>query len=268
MKNFKILFGSLVIILATVLVYSCNKENENPTIDFKTLVQSRGGDVPLTIGGDLLDLLGTACVPSSIVIPGACNDTIYTDTVVITNHSMYPGCSFKVIFKRQECKIPSFKDVTVGDFQILDHDCPQFSIDLDNNYNQSIWSSYIIDFETEMWNNIRDHIIAQNVVGNDYICMQGVFFYINFIRASCYRYVSTIRKHGGLGISTKLACGSQCCERHTRVCRNTDGTLNIVQSDVTNPFTISCSDPSFLMDPPIWLGKVEWITPCKVTCPN
>jgi hypothetical protein len=118
-----------------------------------------------------------------------------------------------------------------------------------------------------MWNVIRDLIIAQNVTENKFNCSVGVFFQINFIRASCYRYASVIQKNG-LGISTKLSCGLQCCERHTRVCRKADGTLQIVQNDVTNPFSISCSDPAFLTDPPVWLGRIQWITPCSVTCPN
>lgn len=256
MKNLKILFGS-VVLLAALFIYSCSKEIEKQSSFENSEVENRSG-------GDLLDLLGTACVPSTIVIPNVCNDTTYTDTVVITSHSIYPGCSFTLIFKRQECLWGGLADVTIGDFQIYDHNCPQFSLDIDNNYNQSIWSNYIIDFETEMWNKLRDHTIEQKVTGNLYSCGQSVFFNINFIRASCYRYVSTKRKEGGLGISTKLACGSQCCERHTRVCRRADGTLNITQSDVTNPSNIKCNDPSFLTDPPIWIGKVEWITPCLV----
>ena len=261
MTNSKILIGSLVAIMTTFFIYSCVNDTDKQSLTSPLNIENRSN-------GDLLDLLGTACVPSSIVIPGACNDTIYTDTVEIMNHNMYPGCTFKLIFKRQECKLgSSLEDVTIGDFQILEHNCSQFSTDLFNYYNQSIWSNYIIDFESEMWNKIRDYIISQKVTGNKFPCLGGVFFNINFIRASCYRYASIIQKNG-LGISTKLACGSQCCERHTRVCRNQDGSLNITQNDVTNPWSIDCSDPSFLTDPPLWLGRVEWLTNCLVTCPN
>ena len=212
--------------------------------------------------------MGTACVPSSINIGFGCNDTTYIDTVVINSLSQYPGCIFKVIFQRQECKVGStLEDVTIGDFQILEHNCSQFSIDINNNYNQSIWSSFIINFETSMWNSIRDYLIALKVTGNKFLCGQGKWFNINFIRASCYRYASGIQRNG-LAISTKLSCGSQCCERHTTVCRNQNGTLQITQNDVTNPFNIDCSDPPFLTEPPVWLGRIEWITSCKVTCPN
>ncbi len=263
MTKSKILFGSLVVILATIFIYSCAKDS------VKTKLASPSPTVETRGGGDLLDLLGTACVPSSIVIPGACNDTTFVDTLVVTNHPMYPGCSFKLIFKRQECKLgSSFEDVTIGDFQIFEHNCPQFSTDINSKYNQSIWSSYIINFETGMWNKIRDYLISQRVTGTKYLCGQGKWFNINFIRASCYRYASIIQKNG-LGISTKLSCGSQCCQRHTTVCRKSDGSLQITQNDVTNPFTIDCSDPAFLTDPPIWIkGKITWITPCSVTCPN
>lgn len=261
MKKINILFGLLVVALATVFIYSCAKDTDKSNIETNAVVETRGGS-------DLLDLLGTACVPSSINIGSGCNDTTFVDTAIITNHPMYLGCAFKVIYKRQQCKSGQLKDVTIGDFQILEHNCPQFSTDINNNYNQNIWSSYIIDFETGMWNEIRDIIIVQNVTGDNFLCTKGVLFQINFIRASCYRYASVIGK-GGLGICTKLSCGSQCCERHTRVCRKADGTLQITQSDVTNPFTIDCSDPAFLTDPPIWIkGKITWITNCTVSCPN
>ena len=264
--NFYSIF--LAVMIIAVSIYSCGKEAEK-TFDLQSeIVELRNGVNPV-LGGDLIDLLGTSCVPGTINIGGGCNDTLYVDTLVVTNHVMYPGCSFKIIFQRRECKLgSSFEDVTVGDFQILEHNCPQFSTDLDNTYNQSIWSDYIIDFETEMWNKIRDYLISQKVTGEKFKCTQGVYFNINFIRASCYRCVTTKTRSGGLGVSTKLACGSQCCERHTRVCRQLDGTLKIVQTDVTNPFNITCSGSSFLTDPPIWLGHIEWQTPCMVTCPN
>lgn len=260
MKNLKFLYGLMVVILSTVFIYSCAKETEKPNLNSNSTTETR-------VSGDLLDLLGTSCVPNSILVPGVCNDPVFTDTMLITNHPMYPGCTFKLIFKRQECRNFTFLDITIGDFQILEHNCPQFSTDINNNYNQSIWSSYIINFETAMWNAIRDQVISQNVTGNKFLCGIGQYVNINFIRASCYRYVSTKIKEGGLGISTKLSCGSQCCLSFTRVCRKADGTLQITQTDDTDPFAIDCSDPAFLMDPPLWLGKIDFITPCTITCP-
>ncbi|MFN8339489.1 MAG: hypothetical protein U0T36_10785 [Saprospiraceae bacterium] len=260
MRHFKIFFSIVVAFGLSLYIYSCSKDNEKHNVVLNQTVEIRSG-------GDLLDLLGTACVPGSINIGLGCNSTTFTDTMVISNHPMYPGCSFKLIFKRQECAIGQFLDVTIGDFQILDHNCAQFSTDLNNKRNLSIWSSYITDFESAMWNAIRDQVIAQKVTGNKFRCGLGQYLNINFIRASCSRYVSTKLKEGGLGISTKLSCGSQCCKTFTRVCRKSDGTLQITQTDDTDPFDINCSDPAFLMDPPLWLGTIEFITPCTVTCP-
>lgn len=262
MAKYKYLLGLLLTISLITIYISCDKNMEKSTKLQDESVQFRSE-------GDLLDLLGTACVPDHINVGYGCNDTLWIDTLIINNHPQYPGCSFKIIFNRRNCSYDVFTDVTIGDFQIIDHDCPQFSQDINSYYNQSIWSSYIIDFETNMWNSIRDHIISEYVTGNNFLCGQGYFWNIYFIRASCVQYAS-IATGKGLSAMVKLACGSQCCERHTRVCRNADGTLNITQYDVTNPFTIDCSDPAFLTDPPLWFKKtaVQWITPCEVTCPN
>jgi hypothetical protein len=129
MKNVLfLLFGVITVLFS---IYSCAKDTEKFSTVSDQSVETRGG-------GDLLDLLGTACVPNSINIGAGCNDSTFVDTVVITNHPMYPGCNFKLIYKRQECGGGSIKDVTIGDFQILEHNCLQFSTDLNNNYNQSI----------------------------------------------------------------------------------------------------------------------------------
>ena len=262
MGHFKILFGSIVAIFATIFIISCAKENSTGDKIFKGETVTRGTE-------NLLDLLGTSCVPSTIVVPGICNDTTFVDTLLVTGHPMYPGCAFTLIFYRQECTSGPFTDVTIGDFQIVNHNCLQFSNDLINNFNQSIWSSYIIDFETGMWNSIREIIISENLTGDRFQCLAGVFFQINFIRASCYRYALVVTREDGIGVYNKLSCGSQCCERHTKVCRKPDGTLQLTQYDATNPFAINCSDPAFLTDPPLWLkGRVIEITPCGVSCPN
>jgi hypothetical protein len=221
-------------------------------------------EVSLRSSGDLIDLLGTACVPSSIVLPGLCNDTTFLDTIDVTLVS-YPGCTFTIIFQTLYCGYAGFQDVTVGDFQIVEHDCAAFSNDINNNWNQTIWSSFITDFELEVYNEIQDYLIEQNVGEGSFNCSSGAYWNINFIRASCYRYASTTQLNGYL-TSVKLACGSQCCERHTRVCVQSDGTLFIDTYDTTNPWSIDCSDPAFLIQPPVWIGRPEWITNCTVSC--
>ena len=241
-------------------IFSCSQSFDEKEISKDITAKSRAEK------RDLLDLLGTACVPGNIVVPGACNDTIFVDTLIITDLPQYPGCKFKVIYKRQECKIPSIRDITIGDFQILEHDCDAFSADINNKWNQSIWSDFIIDFELSVYGAVQNHLITQNVT-EEFNCLEGVLFTINFIRASCYRYAS-VRQKNGQSVSTKLTCGSQCCERHTRVCRNPDGTFNITTNDVTNPSNVDCGDPAFLTNPPYWLGRPDWITECTVICPN
>lgn len=263
----KSLFLSGLGIIIGLLILSCSQEENSIQNNSNQIIELRGG------GDGLLDLLGTSCVPGSIVFPGICNDTIFTDTVNVSI-AQFPGCNFTVIYHRFECELSGLLDVTVGDFQILDHDCQEFSDDILNPYVQSIWTDYIIDFEIAVWDEIETQLINQYFDDeDDYNCGQGGYWNINYIRSSCYNYVTTYIQEGpyieeGLGISTKISCGSQCCERHTRICRNPDGTLNITKYDATNPFAIDCSDDAFLMDPPIRIGKPIWQSGCRVTCPE
>ncbi|MGE5356176.1 MAG: hypothetical protein ACM3PT_08050 [Deltaproteobacteria bacterium] len=255
-KNF-----SIIVMLSAfaIALIQCSKEN----IEVKNTEA-----LELRNTGSLLDFLGTSCVPGIINVGVGCNDEEYIDTLVINDLPNYPGCTFKIIYKRYECEALGLKDVTIGDFQILEHNCQQYSNDLNNAYNGRILSNFVINFELSVWNKIRDHIITKYVVGNAYPCGSSALFQINFIRSSCYR-IANYNQGNGLGVSTKITCGSQCCERHTFVCTNPDGSLFIVEEDETGG-PINCSDPPFLSDPPNTLGRwrLTWVSDCMVLCPG
>ncbi len=269
MKKSKILKGVLVVILTTVLIYSCGKEQmitdhssvKNESTEFR-------GEEP--VYGDpfaLIDLLGESCVPSSIIIPG-CNDSVYIQTTTITDHEMYPGCTFKVVYKMQLCQSQNLIDLTVGDFQIIEHNCQAFSEDLNNNYNTLNFREFMTNFETKMWNSISQILTEQVSNSINITCGEGAVFNINYIRTSCYKYVA-LKSKTNLYETIKVACGTQCCERHSRICRKSDGSYMITTYDVTRPWNITCDLPNTgiptLIIPP---SKIVWISECSVTCPN
>lgn len=254
-----------IIILLFAFAFALVKCTKDQAFDNSKKIESRS-DI------SLLDLLGTSCTPYSAINAGTgCNNVINIDTLVINNVPQYPGCTFKVTYQRLECTFGSLKDVTIGDFQVIEHDCVSFSRDLNNAYNRGILSSFVIDFEMNIWNKIRDHIIQIYVApsSSPYLCGSGALFQINFTRSSCYR-VACYQQKNGLGVGTKITCGSQCCERQTRVCRNPDGTLQITEIQAPPPYNgTNCSGQSFLQDPPLVLKgwKRVWVSDCMNTCP-
>ncbi|TVR76012.1 MAG: hypothetical protein EA409_13830 [Saprospirales bacterium] len=215
----------------------------------------------------LLDLLGNACIPENFGIPD-CNDSLFVDTVVINNLPNYPHCKFTVIFHTYICDLGNLLDVTVGDFQILHHDCLSFSNDLQNPNIQSIYSTFIADFDLSVWEVLEEYIIDKYFDDpNIFNCGSGMFWNINFVRSACYR-MPTFMQGEGIEVIYKVSCGSQCCEKHTRVCRNQDGTLNLTTYDATNPWFITCDGPDILMNSEYWLNNVVTMDPCRVRCPN
>lgn len=127
--------------------------------------------------------------------------------------------------------------------------------------------NFIADFDLAIWREIETYLV--NTHFNDsglFNCGEGMFWNINYVRAACIR-TPTFTQENGLQVSYKFSCGSQCCERHTRICRNEDGTLNLTTYDATNPWSIDCDGPDILMDSDLWLGKVEFMDNCRVRCP-
>lgn len=202
---------------------------------------------------DLMDLLGTACTPNNL--PWCNGDVIPLE---ISDHPSYPNCTFTVELELYICD-PAFgiQDYHVSDFQILDHDCQEFSDDILDMINSTSQSDFILDFEEGMWNSIETQLIHLAFSESTFNCGQGAFFSINYFRSSCrtlggyaqgslFSENSTPQKE--LYTYAKVACGHRCCERITRVCQEPDGSFNIVTQNHTN-FT-ACTGASFVQDMP------------------
>src|SRR5690606_19293507 len=112
-------FKILILLFSLTGLVACQKEKTVPSI-----IVNRGSE-------DFLEVVGESCVPGSIDIGLGCNDVEYNDTLAITL-SAYPGCTFIVAYKHYECEAAGLFDYTMGDFQILSHDCANFSADVNN----------------------------------------------------------------------------------------------------------------------------------------
>lgn len=287
--RFNFFMAICFVMTSFLFVSSCTSDlNWNEIEKVDNQASNSSSDAPtlsaMPMGSDLnlIDLLGTACIPEDNSIPG-CNDTTFVDTMVISDLNRYPNCNFTVIFEFYKCEDLSgdFQDITVGDFQILDHDCDSFSNDLGNYINETISSDFVTDFDLEMWDTIQMRLIEREFTDTTRFNCElgpgaGRYWNINFIRVSCYTlYYYVIPGSNPCETCApeynylKSPCGAQCCERHTRVCREPDGTLRIETYDATNPFSINCSDENFLA-PTALIGDEYQILgdSCRIMCPD
>lgn len=237
------------------------------------LITNRGGDVD--IGGfgfhteKLLELLGESCVPKNILDTSyvGCNDKEFIDTLSVTLSS-YPGCTFVVVYSYYDCSAAGLTDITMGDFQILSHDCSSFTTALNNAFSLGVsaFRTFIDNFNLSIYDEIEDFLIDKFVVDSAYLCFFGAYFNITFIKSTCYKECIIVTDpHNGLATYAKVTCGADCCERHTTVCRQSDGSLNID----TN---IAPGHPPICADPPVFIGhellnRCYKESACRYVCP-
>ena len=262
MRNFKIFVAIAISGITSLFIYSCTKdlkENQNINLTKTQLTETRSGD-------DVLDLIGVDCFNFAGTAPG-CNNVAYTDTLILTNVTDYPGCSFTVVYRYFTCISGGFTDVSISDFQMLSHNCQKFSDEILNKRNTSIWSDFIHEFDAKIHAEIQKHLVSVFVTPNKFKCGSGSFFNIKFFSSSCYKYCTAQSNFGKEGpkyyFSTKVACGLQCCETHTKICRKPDGTLQtqVLIAPIYPPF---CQDESLLTNSYECLkkGDAVWMSSC------
>jgi len=257
---FALAYSFLQPLVAKRIHYPPLLENIAPSITF------RDGEVDALLTKDLIQLLGESCVPGSIDIGFGCNDVEYIDTMVITLPA-YSGCTFTSVYKKYECSAGGLFDYTMGDFQVLSHNCSAFSTALNGSYvtGAASFNAFVENFELAIYNQIQSNIIASYVPVGTYACLQGLFFNIIFIKASCYKRC-IIEFSNGYASYMKIACGSDCCERHTRVCRNSLGALYIETLNAP-AYPPSCDNPpSFPGN--MLLSRCIRETACSYSCPD
>lgn len=259
-------FGSLILSMLFGIAFiptGCKDETAILPNTKESVLTYRDGE-PLSTR-DVLELLGDACVPGSIHIGTGCNDIEYLDTMQITLPG-YTGCTFTIVWKYYLCAAGGLLDYTMSDFQIISHNCSAFSTAFNSAITTggSTLTTFITNTELAIYNQLEAALIAQYVPTGTYPCLQGLFFNIIFIKASCY-YNCIIEYQNGSSSYVKVACGVDCCERHTRVCRNAQGNL-YTEVEYVHPDGIFCEDPPDFEDNPV-LELCTRQTNCSYKCP-
>jgi len=267
MNKFRLFVSVFTIFILIHSFFACTKDEKKETQLFNNnqTIESRGS-------GDLLDLIGVDCFNFAGTTPN-CNDIPYTDTLTFTDLPNYPGCTFKIIYRYYVCggfggPLAGLTDLSISDYQILEHDCQKFSDEIETKRNTTIWSEFIHQFDVKIHDQIQTHLINTWMQGGDYRCGSGLLFSIKFFSSSCYQYCTAQTKFGkengkNLFISTKVACGLQCCETHTRICRKPDGSIQteVLIAPIYPPF---CQDESLLSNSYNCLlrGENVWMSQC------
>ena len=260
MENFKILFGSLVIILATVLAYSCHKET-----DIKAS-QSDNDDISVEARG-----FGESCQTITNCLPF---ESIVFENVTLPS---YPGCEFRVQLSYCKQFDPLLgTEIFAGNYKLLDIErCPALwdkwsTLVLDPASQEGEINDFINTVDLEVYTRLEDFLFAEfgNLVG----CNKPLgTLVISFVKATCntmcyYEYTTnpypigldissfnndivesrTIPKYG---ILVRTNCSSNaCCQRRTQICY--DPVENEI-SRTTNTYATYASN-----NPPICLGGV------------
>ncbi|MGB4849545.1 MAG: hypothetical protein WBP41_16600 [Saprospiraceae bacterium] len=214
---------------------------------------------------DILDLVGIACVPGSIDIGVGCNDVEYTDTATVYL-STYTGCAFTIVYHYYTCSAGSLIDYTMGDFQLLSHNCSAFNSALNSALTAggATLTDFVENFELAIYNQLQQQIIAEYVpIGSPYTCLHGLFFNIIFIKSSCY-YRCFYNLSNEAQSYVKVACGVDCCERHTRVCRDANNAL-VIETEYVHPSPPYCQDPPSFPDSKV-LKRCVRTTSCQYKC--
>jgi hypothetical protein len=213
MRNVKVFFAVLVVLVATVFIYSCAKdstEKQSEALSKKLQTESR---------------VSGFCEGETGVCSGP-----YTDkTIPVLGIPSYPLCPFTITYKYRIC--PQGIDlIFVGmSYQFNNPSCAQFDIDTNGPNAQQILDQVIrelinVAIETEAFD------IAQP-------CGEVSPKLLNFFQSSCSkRCLVEVKGDGGVTIRriVVIPCGSGCCKTGLEVCFDEFGVLktNVISSPV------------------------------------
>jgi hypothetical protein len=214
MRNVKVLFALLVVIMATVFIYSCAKEGTEKQSD--VLAQN-------------IQTETRAAEPCEDALAN-CNTEPWIPAVA-TNISigLYPGCTFEVSYKYRICPLTGKLDVLID--QIADWPpCVAFRSDY------AVDPFVISKVEKQVMTELVK-ILVLNPLVNIPNCSSGRSTSFGFSTSSCINFciipLGTQTTSGGELIKVgylKIPCGEACCKTTYEVCRKANGDIDITVS--------------------------------------
>jgi hypothetical protein len=215
MRNVKVLFALLVVVMATVFIYSCAKDGTEKQSD---------------VLAEDLRTETRAAEPCENAL-GNCNGTSWTyATAANISIDLYPGCTFEVAYRYRTCPVGKL-DVVIdqyGDWP----PCAAFQSDY------AIDPFIISKVEKKIMTELVEILILlptiQIMIPN---CSAGRIAQIGFSTSSCINFciiplgtqTTPIGEFIKVGY-VKIPCGEACCKTTYEVCRKANGDIDITPS--------------------------------------
>jgi hypothetical protein len=167
------------------------------------------------------------------------------------------------------CDFWGLRDISVGDYQLISHDCEDFSDDIESPSTSTIFSNFIHEFDQKIYSAINAYLLSL-VNPQSYPCGFSAYIQITFYTASCYRYcIAYVSGTEIVGV-TKAACGVECCEYQTSWCFDQLGNPVQINAGFAPPYPPSCDKEEILDDlvPCAFSARelVVWETDCMYRC--
>jgi hypothetical protein len=193
MKSFQNIISIIFLAAFALALIQCSKDDLNTNIKNITQIQTR-----TTVDPDCLPTQGQNCTQA--------NDTLEVSV------GLFSGCTFKIVFRVQRCHNTN-NDWTynIGDFQLIDHNCPAFDQTV-TSLNNGELESFLFTFKSQ----VRDAVISYYLNHEQQIEGKRITF-ANYY-ASCMMACFVKIGKGGKGDPTKaiifysLNCGDACCK--------------------------------------------------------
>ena len=144
------------------------------------------------------------CLPDFTILPD-CIEIEFNWYVEIPN---YPGCNFEVQILMYEC-YDGLDAIAyhLADFEILNHNCLNYNIDLQNAISNGVVNHFNIIIQQQIWMVITQLLLNSTPPSYSYVAMS---YYI----ADCSKFCSIEVQDGPFTalVMQKLICGLQCCK--------------------------------------------------------
>ena len=253
MRHFKILFGSVMVMFITIMVFSCTKENtlqQNPNEAVVHDVQSGSSDCsPQTLYTEY-----DTCIQKMDTLPlsFALGYSLFsTDSKL---YQICPGLQVQAFFTNTKCNIAGFEVHFVHNltYSLADMiaSCPALQTEINNQIALGNLESFLDLIDDEISRQV-EFTLAYNAAQrfpNRYLCQNGNEYYsVKYIKNTCYRWVPYTDgpKDGPISAYYKQDCGGTvCCARSNDYCVQVfdrgEPVLTIGQSTRYQKFEGSC----------------------------
>ena len=230
-------------ILMVVLVYSCSEEETISDSVHGRMVQDDTNPIStMKIDQDVIanNGIGHSCLDEAVVGSGSCILNTFSGAIALPQ---YPGCSFWIYAEYYVCTSNgSGQAIYFIDFEVLEHDCPQFNQDIINANNSNTLDQFTAHFNASVWKVLTYSLISGSPPNVSQI---GFEYYSAACEKTCYVIVT---KKGFTGyVPIDYPCSEYCC----KVRRNFSFSSTTNQWEQTDVFyNVDNNNPCWSDTPP------------------